>query len=196
MRTLRKTGVEIVGLLFVACVLGFGINAVRGSLKPFHDYFPPIVADRPDRPNPPADVEDVADVGEEGDATTQHKTEHPFRTVTFDEVADIYEDVRTATGVYLFVDARNDDAYSSGHIPGALQCDRFQLEEYIDTVVNAAAMAEIVIVYCNGGNCDDSIHICQDLENSGVEFEKLRVFVGGWEDWIANRMPIEDGFEG
>ncbi|MCH8252628.1 MAG: rhodanese-like domain-containing protein [Planctomycetes bacterium] len=196
MRTLRKTGVEIVGLLFVACVLGFGINAVRGSLKPFRDYFPPIVVDRPDRPIPGADVESAADIGEEGDATAPHEIEQPFSTVTFDEAADLYEDVRTATGVFLFVDARNDDDYSGGHIPGAIQCDRFQLEAHIAAVVNAAGIAEMVIVYCNGGDCEDSVRVCQDLENSGVEFEKLRLFAGGWEDWTANRMPIEDGFEG
>lgn len=196
MKTLRRTGVEIVGLLLVGCVLGFGINAVRGSLKPFRDYFPPIVAVRPGSPDPPADLEDGANLGEEGDATAPHEIEQPFSTVTFGEVADLYEDVRTATGVYLFVDARNDDDYSSGHIPGAIQCDRFQLEAQIEAVVNAAAIAEMVIVYCNGGDCEDSVRVCQDLENSGVEFEKLRLFAGGWEDWTANQMPIEDGFEG
>jgi len=91
----------------------------------------------------------------------------------------------------LFRSARNDEAYAEGHIPGAIQCDRYRLDDYIDEVMEAAIQASKVIVYCNGGQCDDSKHLCGELIQRGIPYGNLFLFSGGWEEWIENKMSVD-----
>lgn len=119
--------------------------------------------------------------------------EHGFYELTFAQAARLFEDPATQTQDFLFVDARDDDSFDAGHISGALQIDHYYLEQYLPDVLPAAFTAQKVIVYCNGGKCEDSILVCNDLLDEGVEWENLLLFKGGWKAWTANNMPVEKG---
>jgi len=105
----------------------------------------------------------------------------------------LFHDPRYSQGLVIFVDARNDDHYQAGHVPGAYQLDHFRPTDYLATAIPACQMAETVIVYCNGGECDDSENTAILLRDAGIPKEKLFVYAGGIEEWTTHRMPIETG---
>jgi len=127
-------------------------------------------------------------------AASAHRR-HPYQSMTFEQVAEVFNDPDTERGAHLFVDARNDSGYIEGHIPGALQCDHYRLAEYLDGVLGRAGQAEKVIVYCSGGACEDSIFVSCDLIELDVPYESIYVFEGGWCEWVAHDMPVETGRE-
>jgi len=144
----------------------------------------------------PSDVAAVSQVAIEEDLSDEGVYavgDHGFYEVTFSQAARLFRDPATQTGGFLFVDARDDDSFDAGHIPGALQIDHYFLEQYLPDVLPAAFSAEKVIVYCNGGKCEDSILVCNDLLDEGVEWENLLLFKGGWKAWTANDMSVEKG---
>lgn len=144
----------------------------------------------------PGAADDVAqDVSAEqpSDDGVYQVGDHGFYELTLTQAVRLFEDPATQTQGYLFIDARDDDAFDSGHIPGALQIDHYYLEQYLPDVLPAAFSAQMVIVYCNGDKCEDSILVCNDLLDEGVEGDNLLLFKGGWKEWTANDMPVETG---
>lgn len=187
MNTLGRTVVEVVALLGLAIVLGFSVNTVHGRIKPTKNYFAM-------RPPPSRATDDAGATGDPADAAADAEepthAEHRFQEISFDAVADLLE---SAADDYIFVDARADAAFEDGHIPGAIQCDHYHLEDFIDDVLQYTAVVDKVIVYCNGGDCTDSNFVCQDLEDYGVPRERIYLFAGGWTQWRENDMPYEEG---
>jgi rhodanese-related sulfurtransferase len=109
------------------------------------------------------------------------------------KVAQLFQDPRCRQNLVIFVDVRNDAEYAKGHIPGAYQFDRYRPDNYLPTVLGACTVAEEVVVYCNGGECEDSELAAVTLRDIGIPKEKLYVYPGGWTEWSANRMVIEVG---
>jgi len=60
-------------------------------------------------------------------------------------------------------------------------------------VLGACQNAEKVVVYCNGGDCEDSQFAAVTLRDTGVPKEKLFVYPGGMAEWATNGWPIEIG---
>lgn len=114
------------------------------------------------------------------------------------EVAGMFQNPMYQQGLYLFIDARDADHYAAGHIPGAYHIDAFMKDEVakkalLDEMIQLAQSAEKVVVYCNGGHCDDSIGTAVDLRNSGLDPTKLFVYLGGIHEWHKAGLPIEGG---
>jgi len=108
-------------------------------------------------------------------------------------VARLFHDPRGQQNLVVFVDARNDTEYKEGHIPGAYQLDYFHPTDYLGTVLPICGVAEQVVVYCNGGNCDDSLGTATFLVSAKIPKEKILVYVGGITEWSTNGMPVEIG---
>jgi len=125
------------------------------------------------------------------DAVKQRLAEKGLATVTFDEVKALFEDPMYQYGAYVFVDARNDERFAEGHIPGALQLDHYHVERYIGAVLEQIPGKLKVIVYCTGGSCEDSEFAAMDLVYSGVPASQLAVYLGGIEEWKARGMPLQ-----
>lgn len=125
-------------------------------------------------------------------APTKH-LEHPYQRITFAEVKEVFEDPQTKQGLNVFVDARDDEHFAEGHIPGAIQCFPYEVQKCIDQVRAAADGAEKVIIYCGGGDCEDSIFMCREAIDAGVPEEAVYLFEGGWKEWSAGKMPAETG---
>jgi len=71
--------------------------------------------------------------------------------------------------------------------------DNYHPERYLATVYPACQPAQEIIVYCNGGNCEDSKQAAVLLSDAGLPKEKLAVYVGGITEWEANHLPVETG---
>jgi rhodanese-related sulfurtransferase len=60
-------------------------------------------------------------------------------------------------------------------------------------VLPACQNARSIVVYCTGGNCEDSEFAALSLKEAGVPQERLAVYVGGITEWAAKAWPVEIG---
>jgi rhodanese-related sulfurtransferase len=94
----------------------------------------------------------------------------------------------------LFLDARRSKVYEEGHIRGARSFPVWESD--IDARVKALYEEGLdqsapVVVYCSGGNCEDSHMLAQRLYMVG--FDNVLVYTGGFPDWEARKAPVERG---
>lgn len=116
-----------------------------------------------------------------------------LQLVDSNRVAALFRDPRVEQGLVIFIDAREDAHYQEGHIPGAYQLDYYRPENYLPTVLPVCQIAQEIVVYCNGGNCEDSEFAANFLLAGGISKEKLLVYAGGMTEWATNRLPVEIG---
>jgi rhodanese-related sulfurtransferase len=105
----------------------------------------------------------------------------------------LFHDPRRGQGRVVFVDARDEAHYREGHIPGAYEFDPYHPETYFPTALPPCQAAEQIVVYCHGGDCDDSESAAITLRDVGIATNKLFVFTGGITEWTTNGWPIEMG---
>ena len=108
-------------------------------------------------------------------------------------VLALFNDPKRAQELIAFVDVRNDELYQAGHIPGAHQLDYYRPEAYLPAVLTACMAAEKIVVYCTGGDCEDSELAAMMLGQAGVPRERIFVYPGGFTEWSARNLPLELG---
>lgn len=116
-----------------------------------------------------------------------------LQLITGAEVRTLYRDPRYAQERVVLVDARDDEAYQSGHIPGAFQLNHYRPEGHLPAVLPACLNAQQVVVYCTGGDCEDSEFAALMLRAAGIPNDRLFVYGGGLADWQASGSPLETG---
>jgi rhodanese-related sulfurtransferase len=85
----------------------------------------------------------------------------------------------------LVLDARRTSVYEEGHIAGARSFPIWEAEvdRRIEALVNEGRdTKQPVVVYCTGGDCEDSHMLAQKLFGAG--FENALVYRDGWPDWL------------
>ncbi len=82
--------------------------------------------------------------------------ENGLRLLQRAEVEKLFHDPRLQQDAIMFIDARDEDDYGKGHIPGAFEFYHYHPGKYLAGVLTPCQLAEQIIVYCNGGDCDDS----------------------------------------
>lgn len=153
----------------------------------------PALAKKPLPTHAPADASKPAT--ESAKQASKKQLEHDYQTITVDEAHEVLDDPGTPQGLNIFVDARDDENFAEGHIPGAIQCFPYESHRCLDRVKNAADGAEKVIVYCGGGDCEDSIFMARELVEAGVPYEAIYLFEGGWKEWSARGLHTETGIQ-
>ena len=113
--------------------------------------------------------------------------------VESNQVAQLFRDPRYEQELIVFIDARDDRHYQEGHIPGAYQFDHYRAANYLATVLPVCQAAEQIVVYCTGGDCEDSEFAAITLRHAGMPTEKLFVYGGGMTEWATNGLPVEIG---
>jgi rhodanese-related sulfurtransferase len=109
------------------------------------------------------------------------------------QAALLFHDPRFKQDIIVFIDARDEEHYQQGHVPGAYQFDPYHPEKYFNTVLPVCQKAEQIVVYCNGGDCDDSESAALLLRDVGISNQKLFVYGGGIAEWQTNSLPVEIG---
>ena len=94
----------------------------------------------------------------------------------------------------LFIDARRSKVFEEGHVRGARSFPVWESD--VDARVKALYdegldQSAPVVVYCSGGNCEDSHMLAQKLYMVG--FDNVLVYTGGFPDWEARKAPAEKG---
>lgn len=106
--------------------------------------------------------------------------------VTLDEVREHVANLTAA-----FIDARSTALYAEGHLLGAFNVPSDDKETHMAVVWQNVSPDQLVIIYCDGGNCEASHEVYDFLKRSG--FTQLRLFKEGWEVLGVSNLPIAQG---
>ncbi len=184
--------VAVAGLAFA---LAANLISPRG-LELSRNYFPG--ASRP-LPEPGETTNSVTGVGTSAPNPTVPEQlaariqAQGLQVITGPEVHQLFLDPRYAQELIVFVDARNQAQYRQGHIPGAYPFDHYRAMEELPNVLPACLNADQVVVYCTGGDCEDSEFGAITLRDAGIPADRLFVFIGGITEWSAEGYPVETG---
>jgi rhodanese-related sulfurtransferase len=107
------------------------------------------------------------------------------RVVNLDEML---EAISRGTNI---IDARTSSEYESGHIPGAILLDYYDMGHYLDRVLPMLDPETETVIYCYGPDCDDAELLARELYTLG--FTNLLVYRGGFEEWVDSGQMIEEG---
>lgn len=206
MKQLPSILIEAAAVTIATIALALAANGVyENGLSLRRSYFVVEPTGPIQHPVPPGGADPTAGPGDEATpveedpavaAVIERLTEKGIQVKPHDGVVQLYESPEYEDGAYVFVDARNEDHYRAGHIPGAYQFDHFHMERYIQEVVPVCQTAIEVVVYCYGKDCTDSEITAQHLINLGVDPSMLSVYVGGIQTWCEKGMPVEKGERG
>ena len=94
----------------------------------------------------------------------------------------------------LLIDGRSESAYHRGHIPGAVNIPYIRRDYFFYQLLADVARETPIIVYCSGKNCNISVKLARSLSGR-FGFIHVRVFEGGWEEWVKGKNPIQTGFD-
>jgi rhodanese-related sulfurtransferase len=119
--------------------------------------------------------------------------EKGLQLIDCSQAQQLFQDPRFKQDIIVFVDAREVVHYQQGHIPGAYEFDPYRSGKYYDEVLPVCREAEKIVVYCNGGDCDDSETAALLLRDMGIPNQKLFVYGGGITEWKTNGLPLETG---
>ena len=199
MRNARAILCEAAWIAAGGLILALAANALspRGlqlgrNYFPGGDITPPAVPPPAPAPNsatglPPAMPPPASE------AALRRLEQRGLQSVGSNEVAALFRDPRHEQGLIVFVDARDDEHYQAGHIPGAWQFHHYRAETFLPVLLPVCMNAQQVIVYCTGGTCEDSEFAAVMLRDAGVPRTSLFVYVGGITEWKNNGLPLETG---
>jgi rhodanese-related sulfurtransferase len=119
---------------------------------------------------------------------------HPDKAsvdVTGEDVVELY-----ARKTVPFLDARRTSVYRDGHIAGARPFSVWEAD--VDDKIKAffaegTDQSAPIVVYCSGGNCEDSHMLAEKLYLVG--FDNVLIYKDGYPDWVRRGMPITRGNE-
>lgn len=193
---IRTIGVEAA----IVVIVGLGVGLAANELSPrglalSRNYFPRGTNQVPAAPGPVQAVPAPAETNESSEAAqlSERLREKGLQELKLNQVEILFRDPRRQDGRIVFVDARNHDDYQEGHIPGAYALDPYHSEKELGTVLPICQAAEEVVVYCTGGDCEDSDTAAILLQDDGVPGQKLFVYGGGFTAWKAGHLPVETG---
>jgi rhodanese-related sulfurtransferase len=168
MKSTAKVFGQALVILLLACAVGVGVNTAANWVDLKRDY------SRKDEPNTHVDDR--------------------YTFLSFDQAAELYNDPMTLAGAYLWLDARSQEAFERGHIAGARHCDPKYIQNFVSLQPDVMA-AQRVIVYCHGGECEDSLELADLLAHGGwvLDPSMIAIYKGGWEEWSQKQMPTATG---
>ena len=194
---------ETVTVVFVASGFAFAANKIspRG-LDLARDYFPKPAspAHSPIQNSPPAVVNaastNAPSTEEDSEAaeTDRRIKEKGLQPISRAETERLFKDARYQQGLVVFIDARDANHYATSHIPGAYPLDLYHPEKDLADDLTPCQNAEQVVVYCTGGECEDAESTAILLRDEAkIPGQKIFVYGGGFEDWSASHLPLEQG---
>ncbi len=194
MRSRRPFWIEAAGfaaLALVAAAIANGIAGPERRLRWIGSYEAPGAAAAA-RPTPAPSTAPSPAIG--GPASGAAFPPHPDKAwveISGDAAAELH-----ARKTVPFLDARRTSVYRDGHIAGARPFSVWEAD--IDEKVKAffaegTDQSAPIVVYCSGGNCEDSHMLSEKLYLVG--FDNVLVYKDGYPDWVQRSLPVTKGAE-
>lgn len=152
-------------IAIISCILAVVFNSLSSHRIPFRGSWPSMAG---------SDSVIVPPSAAKGDP--------PF--ISLDEAAAKFQSKKT-----MFLDAREPEDYSSGHIRGAISLPFEQFDEYWEKVADSLPKNAEIVTYCSGDECESSLFLGRELVARG--YNKISVFYGGWREWEKAKLPRE-----
>jgi rhodanese-related sulfurtransferase len=177
----------------LVAVVGAALAFVANGLSPLglglgRDYFPTA---------PPAAIPQPTPTGTNAPSLEERVAARlkakGLRLIDTAKTIELFHDARYQQGLVVFLDDHDDHHYQEGHIPGAYQFEHFHPEKYLATILPLCQFAEQIVVYCGGGDCEDSEFAATMLGDAGIPKDKLNVYGGGITEWKERGLPVELG---
>ncbi|MBI2077634.1 MAG: rhodanese-like domain-containing protein [Euryarchaeota archaeon] len=114
-------------------------------------------------------------------ATSHFASRLAFET----DASDLREDLEAGVAGIVVLDARSPQAFSQGHIPGAID-----LHHRLITKETAARLPKhrVIVTYCAGVHCNASTKAAAKLAALGYPVKEV---VDGLEGWEKEGYPVE-----
>lgn len=197
MRNSKAVLLEAILVAALGLALALAANALSSrGLSLSRDYFPggarPTAVHSAAAANS-ANTNSNAAPADPLEAVRKRLEQHGLQVVSSNDVISLSRDPRFEAGLVVFIDARDDAHYTAGHIPGAWQFHHYRPEGYLPTVLPVCMVAQQIVVYCGGGDCEDSEFAAIMLRDAGVPRQNLYVYAGGITDWTKLGQPVETG---
>ena len=180
----------------IGAALAFAANGLSPRrLKLNEDYFPGDRATSPVKGTQSQATNAAgATTNSPGDLLATKLRANGLQLADSNLVSQFFQDPRRGQDWVIFIDARDEEHYAAGHIPGAYHFYHYYPENYLSNVFQVCQTAERMVFYCNGGDCEDSEHAAITLRDSmHIPKEKVFVYGGGITEWTTNGLPIEVG---
>lgn len=149
----------------------------------------------PDGPSPDGPEEVVTpapgpEPGDSGDGPgdADHDHDHGIEEILSTVAHEEYEQ-----GGVVFVDVRRKRQFEAGRVESAVLISLHEAtyDDQFQTFLEEHGPGELLIIYCNGGNCEDSHQVAAAFQGAG--FENVRVMKDGYPGWKDNGFPVETG---
>jgi len=92
-----------------------------------------------------------------------------------------------------FLDARRTSAFAEGHVAGARAFSVWEsdIDEKVMSLIAELDGKKPLVLYCSGGDCEDSHLLAQKLWGAG--FNNNLVYRDGYPDWVRRGGPVRTG---
>jgi rhodanese-related sulfurtransferase len=92
-----------------------------------------------------------------------------------------------------FLDARRTSDYADGHVAGARPVSVWEsdVDEKVMALIGELDGKKPLVVYCSGGDCEDSHLLAQKLWGAG--FNGVLVYRDGFPDWVKRGGAVRPG---
>lgn len=115
------------------------------------------------------------------------KTEQPtfvaepgvVREISYDQFVRLM-----ASAPYYLIDARGAEKYAESHIGNASNFYGADVESRIPDLLREVPRDKVVLIYCDGGECELSHHVADVLKQ--FSYGPIFIFTGGWAEWKKN----------
>jgi rhodanese-related sulfurtransferase len=83
----------------------------------------------------------------------------------------------------IWVDARPDEEFAQGHVPGAILLNEDRWNELLPQFLAQWSPDKKVVVYCSSLSCNAALEVAQRLRKE-AQLKNVYVLAGGWEAWL------------
>jgi histidine triad (HIT) family protein len=103
-----------------------------------------------------------------------------IREITYDMFVRLLQGTKS----YL-IDARGAEKFAQGHIDGAVNFYGGEVQSRIPDILSNVPRDRVVLIYCDGGECELSHHVADVLKQFG--YGPIFIYTGGWAEWTSKR---------
>lgn len=100
------------------------------------------------------------------------------------------DDALAADSPILWIDARSEEEYFTGHIPGAILVNEDDWESGLGRLFEVWEPEQVLVVYCGAEACMSSRVVMRRLRED-LQEDKIYYLEGGWSVWRAAGLPVE-----